>query len=91
MAFSNRASRFLKGGLQLDSHFEGYYCLAPATACRFASGLSKGVKRVRDQPKSKKKTRTDFINQSLKDAQQFSLCDAMRYDLEMLESRAILC
>ncbi|KAL9634710.1 MAG: hypothetical protein Q9164_003929 [Protoblastenia rupestris] len=79
MAFSNRTSRYLKDGLQLYSQSQGYYCLAPATACRFASGLSKGDKRVRDQPKSKKKTRTEFINQSLKDAQQFSLCDAMRY------------
>ena len=52
----------------------------PLIAARYASGLSKGDKRVRDQPKSKKKkARNEFINQSLKDAMQFSLCDAMRY------------
>lgn len=54
--------------------------LSCGIAKRHASGLSIGDRRVRDQPKSKKKkARTDYINQSLKNAMQFSLCDAMRY------------
>ncbi|KAL2040666.1 hypothetical protein N7G274_006645 [Stereocaulon virgatum] len=52
--------------------------LAPSFTCRYASGLSKGGRRDRD-PSKKKKTRTEFINLSLKNAIQFSLCDAMRY------------
>jgi len=53
--------------------------LAPSSAVRHASGLSRNDSRARDQPKKKKKARTEFINQSLKNAIQFSLCDAMRY------------
>lgn len=55
--------------------------LTPSIAYRHASGLSrldtKGT-RPRDPAKKKKKARTEFTNQSLKDALQFSLCDAMR-------------
>ncbi|KAL2044569.1 hypothetical protein ABVK25_012372 [Lepraria finkii] len=54
--------------------------LAPSITCRYASRLSRGDRRERDQPKKKKRARTEFINQSLKNAVQFSLCDAMRYN-----------
>lgn len=53
-------------------------CFAPSWSCRYASGLSRNDSRARDQPKKKKKQRSEFKNQSLRDALQFSLCDAMR-------------
>ena len=34
-----------------------------------------------DAPKSKRKQRDTFVLHDLKDAEQFSLCDAMRYDV----------
>lgn len=56
--------------------------LAPTMTYRHASGLSKldtrGT-RPRDPARKKKKARTEFINHTLKDAMQFSLCEAMRY------------
>ncbi len=53
-------------------------CFAPSISCRYASGLSRNDSKARDQPKKKKKQRSEFKNQSLRDALQFSLCDAMR-------------
>ena len=79
MAVGSFVARSKKLIFQLPLRSPYVYRQAPSTVCRYASGLSKGDKRSRDQPKSKKKARTEFINQSLKDKQQFSLCDAMRY------------
>lgn len=53
-------------------------CFAPSIPSRYASGLSISGSRARGQSKKKKKQRTEFKNQSLSDALQFSLCDAMR-------------
>ena len=53
-------------------------CFAPSIPRRYASGLSRNDSKARDQPKKKKKQRSEFKNQSLQDALQFSLCDAMR-------------
>ena len=53
-------------------------CFAPSLICRYASGLSRSDSKAKDQPKKKKKQRSEFKNQSLRDAVQFSLCDAMR-------------
>ncbi|KAL8711512.1 MAG: hypothetical protein Q9220_004171 [cf. Caloplaca sp. 1 TL-2023] len=52
---------------------------ANAAPIRCASGKSIGDNRARDQPKKKKKTRITFKQYDLKNAEQFSLCDAMRY------------
>jgi hypothetical protein len=41
-------------------------------------GLEK-YKKKSDSAKKKKKTRNSYIQYDLKDADQFSLCDAMRY------------
>ena len=54
-------------------------CFAPLLSCRYASGLSKTTSKALTQVKKKKKHRTEFKNQSLRDGLQFSLCDAMRY------------
>ncbi|KAL9135725.1 MAG: hypothetical protein Q9175_003067 [Cornicularia normoerica] len=54
-------------------------CFPLSNPCRYASGLSRNDSRARDQQKRKKKQRTEFKNQNLRDALQFSLCDAMRY------------
>ncbi|MCJ1385776.1 mitochondrial 54S ribosomal protein mrpl1 [Xylographa soralifera] len=58
--------------------------LAPLTTIRRASGLSKSLKnsknsKTREAPTKKTKVRTDFKRDDLKNAMQFSLCDAMRY------------
>ncbi|MCJ1398873.1 mitochondrial 54S ribosomal protein mrpl1 [Xylographa trunciseda] len=55
--------------------------LAPLTTIRRASGLSKSSKtsKAREAPTKKKKARTDFKRDDIKNAMQFSLCDAMRY------------
>ena len=56
--------------------------LAPLTTCRRASGLSKTIakgSKAREEPTKKKKERKDFRRQDIKNALQFSLCDAMRF------------
>lgn len=55
-------------------------------ANRSASGLSKGDKRERDKPKKKRKARAEFHQHDLENADQFALCDAMRY-LSLLSVR----
>ena len=53
-------------------------CFAPSVSSRSASGLSRTTKaKVQEQSKKKKK-RTEYKNQNLRDGLQFSLCDAMR-------------
>ena len=54
-------------------------CFAPSVSCRYASGLSKTSSKALAQGKKKKKQRSEYKNQTLRDAVQFSLCDAMRY------------
>ncbi|KAL6722202.1 hypothetical protein ACLMJK_001309 [Lecanora helva] len=61
------------------SHCRASPSLVPSLFCRRASGTSRSTSRAKDQPKKKKKGRTEYLNQSLKNAVQFSLCDAMRY------------
>ncbi|MCJ1241300.1 mitochondrial 54S ribosomal protein mrpl1 [Varicellaria rhodocarpa] len=55
--------------------------LIPSVVTRAATGLSRVPKgqKPKDQPKKKRKARADFHRQSLKNFEQWSLCDAMRY------------
>ena len=53
-------------------------CFAPSVSRRYASGLSKTTSKTQVQAKKKKKQRSEYRNQSLRDGLQFSLCDAMR-------------
>lgn len=53
-------------------------CFAPSVSRRYASGLSKTTSKTQVQVKKKKKQRSEYKNQSLRDGLQFSLCDAMR-------------
>ena len=62
--------------------------LAPALACRHASGASRSETKKRDG--KKKKARTELINLSLKDMPQFALCDAMRSVPECAALLAVL-
>lgn len=61
--------------------------LAPGIAIRRASGRPKttapkgGKKADPNAGKKKKKARADFIREDVKTADQFALCDAMRYAL----------
>lgn len=53
--------------------------LAPLTTIRSASGISKGKKKdSREAPTKSKKAKANFHRDDIKDALQFSLCDAMR-------------
>ncbi|KAL8694576.1 MAG: hypothetical protein Q9224_003542 [Gallowayella concinna] len=65
--------------IQLNAHLLALRNANLQPSRRHASGKSIGDKRERDQPKKKKKARTDFKQYDLKNAEQFSLCDAMRY------------
>lgn len=68
----------LRTSVQLNAHLLALRN-ADLTYVRYASGKSIGDRRERDQPKKKKKARTVFKQYDLKNAEQFSLCDAMRY------------
>ncbi|KAI4283263.1 MAG: hypothetical protein L6R35_005231 [Caloplaca aegaea] len=65
--------------IQLCIHLNALGNANRSTFVRSASGKSLGDNRVRDQPKKKRKARIEFKQYSLKDAEQYSLCDAMRY------------
>ncbi|KAL8936734.1 MAG: hypothetical protein Q9216_004775 [Gyalolechia sp. 2 TL-2023] len=67
--------------IQLNAHLTALRYANRSVPIRYASGKSKGTSRTKDQPKKKKKGkgRTDFKQYSLKSAEQFSLCDAIRY------------
>ncbi|KAL8814481.1 MAG: hypothetical protein Q9223_006299 [Gallowayella weberi] len=65
--------------IQLNAHLLALRNANLHPSRRHASGKSIGDKRERDQPKKKKKTRITFKQHDLKHAEQFSLCDAMRY------------
>ncbi len=67
--------------IQLNAHLLALRNANVRTSVRYASGKSIGDKRERDQPKKKRKSRTVFKQYDLKNAEQFSLCDAMRYDV----------
>lgn len=68
----------LRTSVQLNAHLLALRS-ADLKSVRYASGKSIGDRRERDQPKKKKKARTVFKQYDLKNAEQFSLCDAMRY------------
>ena len=53
-------------------------CFAPSLSSRYASGLSVTTKAKAQVQSKKKKKRTVYKNQNLRDGLQFSLCDAMR-------------
>ncbi|KAI4255666.1 MAG: hypothetical protein L6R42_006620 [Xanthoria sp. 1 TBL-2021] len=75
-----RASlQHLRTSVQLNAHLLALRNANLRTSVRHASGKSIGDRRERDQPKKKKKSRTVFKQYDLKNAEQFSLCDAMRY------------
>ncbi|KAL8655021.1 MAG: hypothetical protein Q9210_001144 [Variospora velana] len=65
--------------IQLSIHLNALRNANRSTFVRSASGKSLGDNRVRDQPKKKRKARVEFKQYSLKDAEQYSLCDAIRY------------
>lgn len=68
----------LRTTIQLNAHLTALRYANRSVPIRYASGKSKGDNRARDQPKKKKKARIEFKQYSLKDAEQFSLCDAIR-------------
>ncbi|KAI4121730.1 MAG: hypothetical protein LQ338_006198 [Usnochroma carphineum] len=65
--------------IQLNAHLAALRYANRAAIVRYASGKSKGDSRLRDQPKKKKKQRIEFKQYNLRDAEQYSLCDAIRY------------
>ncbi|KAL8963204.1 MAG: hypothetical protein Q9193_000496 [Seirophora villosa] len=69
----------LHTAIQLNVHLNALRYANRFTFVRFASGKSVGDNRARDQPKKKRKARIEFRQYSLKNAEQFSLCDAIRY------------
>ncbi|KAL8996542.1 MAG: hypothetical protein Q9188_006551 [Gyalolechia gomerana] len=69
----------LRTTIQLNAHLTALRYANRSVPIRYASGKSKGDNRARDKPKKKKKARIEFKQYSLKDAEQFSLCDAIRY------------
>ncbi|KAL8697260.1 MAG: hypothetical protein Q9201_007213 [Fulgogasparrea decipioides] len=73
------ALQHVRTTVQLNAHLLALQNVNRAVAVRHASGKSVGDNRARDQPKKKKKARITFKEYDLKDAEQFSLCDAMRY------------
>ncbi|KAL8731995.1 MAG: hypothetical protein Q9181_004111 [Wetmoreana brouardii] len=73
------ALQHVRTTVQLNAHLLTLRNVNRAVAVRHASGKSVGDNRARDQPKRKKKARITFKEYDLKDAEQFSLCDAMRY------------
>lgn len=68
----------LRTAVQFNAHLAALQYANRSISVRYASGKSIGDNRARDQPKKKKKQRNDFKHYDLKDAQQFSLCDAIR-------------
>ncbi|KAL8933215.1 MAG: hypothetical protein Q9211_005903 [Gyalolechia sp. 1 TL-2023] len=68
----------LRTTIQLNAHLTALRYATRSVPIRHASGKSKGDNRARDQPKKKKKARIEFKQYSLKDAEQYSLCDAIR-------------
>lgn len=68
----------LRTTIQLNAHLAALRYANRAIPIRHASGKSIGDNRARDQPKKKRKARTEFKQYDLKDEEQFSLCDAMR-------------
>ncbi len=81
----------LRTSIQLNTHLQALRNVNLRTSVRYASGKSIGDKRERDQPKKKKKSRIVFKQYDLKNAEQFSLCDAMRYELAPLRMGRIIC
>ncbi|KAL8757508.1 MAG: hypothetical protein Q9184_004188 [Pyrenodesmia sp. 2 TL-2023] len=69
----------LRTAVQLNAHLAALRHANLSPFVRHASGKSIGDNRARDQPKKKKKQRIEFKSYNLKDAVQFSLCDAIRY------------
>lgn len=69
----------LRTTIQLNTHLAALRYANRSGPIRHASGKSIGDNRARDQPKKKRKARVDFKQYDLKDAEQYSLCDAMRY------------
>ncbi|KAL8902480.1 MAG: hypothetical protein Q9207_004678 [Kuettlingeria erythrocarpa] len=65
--------------VQLNAHLAALRHANLSPSVRFASGKSLGDNRAKDQPKKKKKQRVHFKTYDLRDAVQFSLCDAIRY------------
>ncbi|KAL8641044.1 MAG: hypothetical protein Q9228_002095 [Teloschistes exilis] len=72
-------TQHLRTAVQLNAHLSALRHANLAIFLRHASGKSIGDNRARDQPKKKKRARITFKEYNLKDAEQFSLCDAMRY------------
>lgn len=68
----------LRTTVQLNTHLAALRAANQSLYIRYASGKSKGDNRARDQPKKKKKQRVEFKQYDLRDAEQFSLCDAIR-------------
>ncbi|KAL9594691.1 MAG: hypothetical protein Q9219_006891 [cf. Caloplaca sp. 3 TL-2023] len=66
----------LRTTVQLNAHLNALRYANQTLSIRYASGKSKGAS---DQTKKKKKARTDFKQHNLKNAEQYSLCDAIRY------------
>ncbi|KAL8687852.1 MAG: hypothetical protein Q9218_006085 [Villophora microphyllina] len=79
LAARTLSPQHLRTALQLDTYLNALRHANFAISVRHASGKSIGDSRARDQPKKKKRARITFKEYSLKDAEQFSLCDAMRY------------
>ncbi|KAL8632932.1 hypothetical protein Q9189_001340 [Teloschistes chrysophthalmus] len=73
------STQHLRTAVQLNAHLSALRHANFALSLRHASGKSIGDNRARDQPKKKKRARITFKEYSLKNAEQFSLCDAMRY------------
>ncbi|KAL8741287.1 MAG: hypothetical protein Q9184_008404, partial [Pyrenodesmia sp. 2 TL-2023] len=67
----------LRTAVQLNAHLAALRHANLSPFVRHASGKSIGDNRARDQPKKKKKQRIEFKSYNLKDAVQFSLCDAI--------------
>lgn len=70
------------------SHLSAFFC--PMLQTRSASNrpVSSKEKAARDKAKKKKKKHSMFKQYDLKDAEQFSLCDAMRFELLSLHDAA---
>lgn len=64
--------------MQLNAHLAALRHANLSPSVRYASGKSLGDNRAKDQPKKKKKQRVGFKSYDVGDAEQFSLCDAIR-------------
>ena len=76
------SSRSISAIIQCQYRPQLFQVITPVLPKRTASGLSKAPKNQKAkaaEPAKKRKDRNDFLRHSLKDAQQFALCDAMRY------------